>query len=203
MIRLEELQKITSNVIAVVDSLSTDIYYFQVNSPTYSPATGAFAYAGEISITGNDIAVDGTNLYLTSISTDLSTFPVDGTYMRISGFTNSENNGFKKATVAAENSVTLSGTGLVTEAAGNDITLYGPYYYFKGIKRQFSAEEIDGINILLKDELLRFAGYDLSITPKNVDILFTDEDDTITQWNIISVKSDLAKAVYSLQLRRP
>jgi len=47
------------------------------------------------------------------------------------------------------------------------------------------------------------ASYDLSITPKPADIVYTIEDSTVTEWNIISAGYDSQKSIYILQIRRP
>jgi hypothetical protein len=198
------IQKIVSKAFAGVSGLTSDVYYFQATAATYDPATGSFTHSGEINISDIDLSIDGDDSKLSSVLTDLSSIPVDGTYVKISGFTESENNGFKQGySITDANNVIFSNPGFTTEIAGDSVSIYGPYHHLKGIKRLYTSEERRDSAVLDKDERLTLASYDLSITPKPADIVYTIEDSTVTEWNIISVGYDSQKSIYILQIRRP
>lgn len=51
----------------------------------------------------------------------------DEQWIYVAGFTNSENNGWKKVTASAAGSLTIAGSGLVNETAGATVTIEGQY----------------------------------------------------------------------------
>ena len=200
----DDIREIASIAMEAISSITTTAYFFQTSSATYSPTTGLYSDSGKLTITGTDIAAVDTDNKITSTTTDLSSLPVNGQYIKISGFSNSENNGYKKpVTVTDANNVILSGTELVDEAAGNTITITGNFYILKGLKRSYKLDEIDGQRVIDGDAVFEYAGKDMSIIHKPNDILYIIEDGAETTWNIISIKTDSVKAIYGLQIRKP
>lgn len=80
-------------------------------------------------------------------------------------------------------------------------------YYFvyegiSGILANYKADEIDGQNILLRDQKLLLAGLDITFTPKSDDrVVITNEEDPEI-WEVLDVNTDPVKGLYTCHIRR-
>lgn len=81
------------------------------------------AWSSPLSLSGSDIAADGSGGQYTSTTTTFSGIVV-GQFVNISGFSNSGNNGWHLVTAVSANALTVQET-LTTEAAGPTVTISG------------------------------------------------------------------------------
>ena len=198
----ETLKKVASTTIKAVGNVSVTVYYHATGAMTYSPALGTQAEAGAVSISATDIAAVASSNSLTSDGTtdfSVQNIPTDTTYIKISGFTDSANNGYTKVSSVASGAIVLTDLTLVDEIKGDTVVIEGFYYKLSVIRYGYTADEIDGETVRLTDEKLLIAANDLAVTPETIDIILIDD----IEWNIIRKKTDPVTALWTLQIRRP
>ena len=88
-------------------------------------------------------------------------------------------------------SVYVPGTGAVTSTDTE--------YTVKGIPDEFETEEINNLSILRTDKLFYIASNDLDVTPVVSDEIIISD----VTWQVISVQSDPADALWVIQIRKP
>ncbi len=93
-----------------------------------------------IDLSGTDISVDAIDNSFNSSATDLSSVKA-GQFIKVGGFTNTENNGYHKVLSVTASKVTTSST-LVDEVAGDTITIKGDYLRNGTTKKSFSMEKL-------------------------------------------------------------
>ena len=195
-------QTVAKTIITAFDDVPEYIYFHSLGTSTYDATSGENVESGAIAIEEvTDLSMVASNS-LRSVSTDLSdnNIPTDNTqWFKISGFTNSSNNGYARASVATTTEITLTQLTVETEAAGDEITIIGPFYKLKGIVRHFGAEDMqEDSPIQIEDLQIVIANIDLAVTPKPGDWVLYDD----TYYTVILPDADPAFATWKLWLRR-
>lgn len=199
----ELFQNIAGTMVDAFGDIATTVYYHSAGTMSYSPSTGTYSETDAVSVSATDISVDGSNNKLISTSTVLSSqnIPIDGQYVKISGFTSATNNCYASASATAATSVTINTTDvdLFTEAAGGTVVITGPYHKVDGILQNYNQAEYDNNTILFTDQRLMIPNNDISVTPKETDYILIDS----VEWKLQRIKIDPAEAMWDLQLRKP
>ena len=194
-------QTIAQTIIVAFDDVPQNIYFHSLGASVYDPATGENVETGGIAISATDLSMEASST-LRSTSTNFVTgnIPTDDTqWFTISGFTNSANNGYAKATAATTTEVTLSELTVETEGAGDTVVMDGPFYKLKGVIRHFGAEDMqEDSPIQIEDIQIVIAANDLAVTPKSGDWLLYDG----VHYTVILPDADPAFATWKLWLRR-
>lgn len=194
-------QDVAEAIIDAFDDVPKTIYFHSLGTLTYSAATDAETEAGAIALTSKtDLSMVATTS-LKSVTTNLSTYNIptdDVQWFKISGFTLSTNNGYFRATLATASTVTLSQKTVESEAAGDPITIIGPFYKLKGVFAKFSWKELQDLPIKPNDYKLIIAQNDLAITPKPRDYLLEND----IQYDVVDITKDPADATWTMWIRR-
>jgi hypothetical protein len=193
---------VAKTVITAFDDVPQYIYFHSLGTSIYDPVSGENVESGSIAIEdATDLSMITPDT-LQSVSTDLSAnnIPTDDIqWFKISGFTDSSNNGYARASMATATEVTLTQLTVETEVAGDDITIIGPFYKLKGIVRHFGAEDMqEDSPIQIEDLQIVIANIDLAVTPKPGDWVLYDD----TYYTVILPDADPAFATWKLWLRR-
>lgn len=193
-------KSIAETVIDAFNDVPKYFYFHSLGTTIYDPVTGENTEDGAIEIVdATDLSMVATKS-LKSVSTDLSDYnlPIDDIqWFKISGFTNSTNNGYTRATTATTTGVTLSQKTVETEVAGASITIIGPLYKTKGVFRRYELEETYDSPIELNDIQLIVASNHLTPTPKVGDWLLWND----VKYGLLHVGTDPAGATWKMQLR--
>ena len=64
---------------------------------------------------------------------------------------------------------------------------------------QYEAQDVDGVNIIVTDQIAMIPVENLAIVPSNNDYITISSE----RWNVVSKKTDPAKALWILQIRKP
>jgi hypothetical protein len=194
-------QSIAETIIDAFDDVPQYFYFHSLGTSTYNATTGANVESGAIEISAvTDLSMVASTS-LKSVSTDLSAYNIptdDVQWFKISGFTSATNNGYARATAATDTGITLTQKTVETEAAGDEITITGPFYKVKGVFRHYGLEEIRDTPIQIEDLQVVIAANDLAVTPKSDDWLLWSD----VKYRIMLADSDPAFATWKMWLRR-
>ena len=195
-------QTVAKTIITAFDDVPQYIYFHSLGTITYDPTTGTDAEAGAIEIEdATDISMEAsTTLRSTSTNFVTNNVPTDDSqWFKISGFTNSANNGYARSTAATATEVTLTQLTVETEAAGAEVSVSGPFYKLKGVVRHFGAEDMqEDSSIRVEDIQIVIAANHLAVTPKPGDWILWDA----IRYNLVYPDADPAFATWKLWLRR-
>lgn len=109
-------------------SISTELSYDTFDQMLLA-AMATTAWSTAVSVSATDIGVtSGTPDTITSTITDFTTENIAvGQWIKVGGFTETANNGFFRVTSVAANAIEVAQSTMVTEAAGDTITMAGQY----------------------------------------------------------------------------
>lgn len=87
----------------------------------------------------------------------------------------------------------------VYDPATRAVSTVSTDYALSFVFDKFEAEDVDGANILSTDQIAMIPVENVSFIPSNHDYLTIDNE----KWNVINKKTDPAKALWLLQIRKP
>ena len=99
------------------------------------------SWSNDLGISATDISASATDNSFNSTSTDFSSVEV-GQWIKVDGFTNSENNGYFQVTSVSTNKLIVTAGTLVDEAAGNTITINGSTIKNGTTMKSFTIERV-------------------------------------------------------------
>ena len=194
-------KSVATAVIDAFDDVPQYFYFHSLGESTYNPTLGENVESGGIVITDKTDLFTEAATSLKSTTTDLSDYNIptdDIQWFKISGFTSATNNGYARATAATTTGVTLSEKTVEDEAAGDKITVIGPFYKVKGVFRHYGIEDIQNSPIEVEDMEIVMASSSLAVTPKADDWLLFDD----IKYGVNFVDSDPAFATWKMSIRR-
>jgi hypothetical protein len=127
--------RMTGDLVQTSADVSGDVQV-EISFGTYDEimegALGSTGWSTAVTDTGSDVTVDyPTNTYTSVSSVAFNTVAVVGQWVKVSGFANAANNGYKMVTAVTATTMTVAQT-LVDEAAGASATFKGSSYIKNG-----------------------------------------------------------------------